>query len=115
MAWKLISARSRDAFAPFLRPSYESLEAEASTVSAIESRYQTPLLGAHAGFVRSCSYGCKEAAWEADPECHQRQCGARRSRAVPFTPLRASCPSALYLGRLAALLGEWHLRTAPRF
>ena len=81
-----ISTRSLDAFAAELRPSYKSLEAEASTVSAVESRYQTPLLGAHAGFVRSCSYGCKEAAWEADPECHCRGCcAARRSPVVVLT------------------------------
>ena len=59
-------------FAALLRPSYKSLEAEATTIPAVEPRYQTSFLGAHAGFVRSCSYGCKEAAWEADPECHRK-------------------------------------------
>ena len=89
-------------FAPLLRPSYESLEAEATTVPTVESRHQTPFFRTHARGVERISYGCKEAALEAAPGCHRKGgCAARRSPVVVLTPF-AGCPSALILGSEAA-------------
>ena len=74
--------------------------------------YRAALEAIASGPVRSCSYGCKEAAWEADPECHCRGCcAARRSPVVVLTPF-AGCPSALILGKRGSFLGDAALRTA---
>ena len=105
-------------FAPLLRPSYKSLEAETTTVPTVESRHQTPFFRTHArSIVRSISYGCKEAAVEVVPGCHRKGgCAARRSPVVVFTPF-AGCPSALILGSEAAfwemlLCGQHSILTA---
>ena len=57
-------------FAAELGPLDEGLEAETSTIPAVEPCYQTPFFSSDAF---SCSYGCKEAAVEAAPGCHLRR------------------------------------------
>ena len=104
-----VSARSRDPFAPLLRPSYESLEAEASTIPAIEPRYQTTFLGPDARVVcTSCC--CKKAAADT-ADCHRKGDGVAPRAAAPSYSSRLLA-AALIVARGSPYFGRCALRTA---
>ena len=96
-------------FAPLLRPSYESLEAEASTIPAIEPRYQTTFLGPDARVVcTSCC--CKKAAADT-ADCHRKGDGVAPRAAAPSYSSRLLA-AALIVARGSPYFGRCALRTA---